>query len=189
MDYLVEESQIIEFVSSLTPHVKEFAKDSNANHVIIKSISSFSSELSHPIYSVLKKNIVEISKTKYGCCTIQKSIDCFSLPERKEKLVKKIVKHYYTLITDINGSYVIQFILNLKKDISCTNLLYAMTKDSEVFLNLCQQKISCTLIEKSIENLEESNKTILIEAIITNQKLLDELASDSNGIYSKLLVL
>lgn len=185
---MYEEKQIASFIQTLLPLTNEFSKDCNANHVIIQCIAILKQEYINSIYLILKRDLIEISITKFGCCTVQKCLDNLT-GMKKEKIIKKIIKHYEVLMTNSNGSYVIQYILNLKKSNYCTELITLITSSNLKLLDYCNNKISSTILEKCLENLDEADKSILVEALINNSTIIESLSNDANGIYSKCLIL
>jgi hypothetical protein len=157
----------------------ELTTDPNSNHVIQKYVSVINYPLNAPIYETIFKNFLLISQNKYGCCIMQKSIEC-GTQEQKNSLIYLSLQHSKLLITDQYGNYVLQYI------IISGNSEFIQHIISLIFTNLpkyCKQKFSSNVIEKCLEHSQPDLQNLLINVITQNEALISELITDPFGNY------
>ena len=144
-------------------NVLELIKDINGNRVIQSIIQHIKNkELLSPIYKELNENIIEILKTKSGCCVFSKvllNITDTDLSLLVENMIKRLIKLN-------NENY------NIK--------IFPCIKDS-ITLFSCQ-KFSSNVIEACIDNTT-SLKKMTIDKLIENDNYIAKLILDQYGNY------
>ena len=157
----------------------ELTTDPNSNHVIQKYVSVIKYPLNSPIYETITKNFLIIAKNKYGCCMMQRSIEC-GTQEQSSSLIYLSLQHSKYLITDQYGNYVLQYIIQTK------NAEFIQHIVSLILTNIpkyCKQKFSSNVIEKCLEYSQPELQGLLINLIAQNENLVSELLIDPFGNY------
>ena len=164
---------------AINNNLLEISMDANSNHIIQKYITVIPFPLNVPIYENIMNNFLLIAKDKYGCCMMQKCIEC-GTNEQKRRLIVLSLQNSPLLITDQYGNYVLQYVVKLE------NQEYISTIINLILTNLqksCCQKFSSNVIEKCIERACPDLQNLLINAIIQNEKLVSYLIVDLYGNY------
>ena len=173
------------FISLIIPNVVKFSFDLNSCHIIQEIMTSKTFENKF-LYEIYKKNIVEISNDKNGCCFLQKCIDKLSGKELNI-ILESILSNIKEIIIDKYGNYVVQYIIkniitnNQKShEIKNINLLEIFKFILDDFVNYSNQKYSSNVIEKlfMIEELKQD----LIEKI-KDPKIVRSLLFEKYGNY------
>jgi hypothetical protein len=161
--------------------------DINSNHIIQKYVTIVKHPLNNLIYEILYENFLIVSKDKYGCCMMQKCIECGS-PEQQQKLIALSLRFSPILIIDQYGNYVLQYIIKTRNQEFISAIVNLLLSNIQQF---CRQKFSSNIIEKCLENGYAELQTILINAITQNENLISELLVDLYGNYiiQKLLLM
>jgi hypothetical protein len=130
-----------------------------------------------------KNNLYEISINSYGTRALQKIlIDLSSsMTEEDINIILKFCKgNIYPMIKDINGNHVVQCII---ENISNKDYLSPIYKEmTENIVNILKTKSgSCCVFPKVLNNINEIDLDIMINAIIDN---IEKLINDENGNFS-----
>ena len=163
----------------ITQKLLELTTDPNSSHVIQKYVSVVKYPLNNPIYETISKNFLIIAKNKYGCCMMQRSIEC-GTQEQSNSLIYLSLQHSKYLITDQYGNYVLQYIIQTK------NVEFIQHIVSLILTNIpkyCKQKFSSNVIEKCLEYSQPELQGLLINLIAQNENLVSELLVDPFGNY------
>jgi hypothetical protein len=104
----------------LTPITQEIkgnvcmlVKCNNGNHVVQKLLSQTNPDLIPFVYQEILDRFKEISIHKHGCCVIQRCID-YAKEALKSTFVDNVVQHSNSLIGNMYGNYVLQYVMNLQ---------------------------------------------------------------------------
>ena len=156
---IVNNEELLNFyIVLLTPNLKDFIIEQNANHIIIKYINMVPNTKINFILKFIIDNILELSTKKHSCCVLQKCIE-LSDQEQKKELLKAIAFQSFKLIDDQFGNYVIQYCLNVCdyeiNKIIANNFLYNLEKFST-------EKYSSNVIEKCLDCCDEETKEIIV---------------------------
>jgi len=160
-------------------NVLELIKDINGNRVIQSIIQHIKNkELLSPIYKELNENIIEILKTKSGCCVFSKvllNITDIDL----SLLVENMIKDFNILINDEFGNFSLKRLIKLNNE-NYNIKIFPCIKDS-ITLFSCQ-KFSSNVIEACIDNTT-SLKKMTIDKLIENDNYIAKLILDQYGNY------
>jgi hypothetical protein len=130
-----------------------------------------------------KNNLYEISINSYGTRALQKILINLSssMTEEDINIILKFCKgNIYPMIKDINGNHVVQCII---ENISNKDYLSPIYKEmTENIVNILKTKSgSCCVFPKVLNNINEIDLDIMINAIIDN---IEKLINDENGNFS-----
>lgn len=160
-------------------NVFNLIKDINGNRVIQSIIINIKNkELLTPIYKEMNDNIIDIIKTKSGCCVFAKVI--LNITENDlNSMVDIIINNLNQLINDEFGNICLKRLINLNNE-NFNDLIFNYIKDN--ILQLSSQKFSSNVIEACIDNTTSLKKKT-IEKIIENENIINDLIFDQYGNY------
>ena len=173
-------TQDINIILGMTKgNVLELIKDINGNRVIQSIIQNFKNkELLSPLYKELNDNIIEILRTKSGCCVFSKVI--LNITENDLNLiVDNIIKNFSEFINDEYGNISLKRLIKLNNE-NYNSKIFPCIKDSIIPLSC--QKFSSNVIEACIDN-NTSLKKNTIEKLIENDITISKLITDQFGNY------
>ena len=159
LEKIIENEEFLNyFISLLTPNLKDFIVDQNANHIIIKYINMVPTSKINFIVQFIIDNIFELSKKKHSCCVLQKCIEC-SDQEQKKRLLKAIAFISLKLLDDQYGNYVIQYCLNV-----CDYEINKIIANNFLndFVKYSTEKYSSNVIEKCLDCCDEETKELIV---------------------------
>ena len=166
------------FTILLTPNIKDFIIDQNANHIIIKYINLVQSPKTNFIIQYIIENIFDLSVKKHSCCVLQKCIE-YSDQEQKKLILKAIALKSFGLINDQYGNYVIQYCINVC-DYEINKII------AHNFLNdlprFAVQKYSSNVIEKCLDCCDEETKELIVQKFC-EPMLIQKCLFDVYGNY------
>ena len=160
-------------------NVLDLIKDINGNRVIQSIIQNIKNkELLSPIYKELNENIIEILKTKSGCCVFSKVLLNITDTDLS-LLVESMIKDFNILVNDEFGNFSLKRLIKLNNE-NYNNKIFPCIKDY-IALFSCQ-KFSSNVIEACIDNTT-SLKKMTIEKLIENENHISKLILDQYGNY------
>lgn len=164
---------------AINNNLLEITMDANSNHIVQKYVTVVPFPLNAPIYENIMNNFLLISKDKYGCCMMQKCIEC-GTNEQQRRLIVLSLQNSPLLITDQYGNYVLQYVVKLENQECISTIINLILTNLQKY---CCQKFSSNVIEKCIERACPDLQNLLINAIIQNEKLVSDLIVDLYGNY------
>jgi len=173
-------TQDINIILGMTKgNVLDLIKDINGNRVIQSIIQNFKNkELLSPLYKELNENIIEILKTKSGCCVFSKVI--LNITENDLNLiVDNIIKNFSSFINDEFGNISLKRLIKLNNE-NYNSKIFPCIKDS--IINFSCQKFSSNVIEACIDN-NTTLKKKTIEKLIDDDGIISKLILDQFGNY------
>ena len=178
---------ILKITNVLNTNLLEITMDANSNHIIQKYVSVIPFPMNATVYENIIKNFLLISKDKYGCCMMQKCIEC-GTNEQKTRLIVLALQNSPLLITDQYGNYVLQYIVKLENQEIIAQIINLILTNIQKY---CCQKFSSNVIEKCLEKACPELQSRLINAIVENEKLVSDLIVDlfGNYIIQKILLI
>jgi hypothetical protein len=167
---------ILNFVKG---NVQNLIKDINGNRVIQSVIQNIKNkEVLAPIYKEMNENIIEINKTKSGCCVFAKVL--LNITENDlNPMVDIIVNDINKLVNDEFGNISLKRIIKLNNENYNDKIFHCLKDD---IIQLSCQKFSSNVIEACIDN-STSLKKKTIEKIIDNENNINDLILDQFGNY------
>ena len=163
-------------------NVHDLIKDINGNRVVQSIIQNIKNkELLSPLYKEMNENIIDILKTKSGCCVFSKVL--LNITELDlNLLVDNIINNITIFINDEYGNISLKRIIKLNNE-NYNNKIYNYIKDS--IAQLSCQKFSSNVIEACFDN-NTSLKKKLIDKLIegdNNNNIIIKLVLDQYGNY------
>ena len=160
-------------------NVQNLIKDINGNRVIQSIIQNIKNkEVLKPIYKEMNENIIEINKTKSGCCVFAKVL--LNITENDlNPMVDIIVNDINKLVNDEFGNISLKRIIKLNNENYNDKIFHCLKDD---IIQLSCQKFSSNVIEACIDN-STSLKKKTIEKIIDNENNINDLILDQFGNY------
>ena len=79
-------------------------------------------------------NFLLIAKDKYGCCMMQKCIEC-GTNEQKRRLIVLSLQNSPLLITDQYGNYVLQYVVKLENQEYISTIINLILTNLQIHLN------------------------------------------------------
>ena len=160
-------------------NVQNLIKDINGNRVIQSIIQNIKNkEVLTPIYKEMNENIVEINKTKSGCCVFAKVL--LNITENDlNPMVDLMINDFNKLVNDEFGNISLKRIIKLNNE-NYNDKIFNCIKDNIVQLSC--QKYSSNVIDACIDN-NTSLKKKTIEKSIDNENYINELILDQFGNY------
>ncbi len=160
-------------------NVQNLIKDINGNRVIQSIIQNIKNkEVLTPIYKEMNENIVEINKTKSGCCVFAKVL--LNITENDlNPMVDLMINDFNKLVNDEFGNISLKRIIKLNNE-NYNDKIFNCIKDNIVQLSC--QKYSSNVIDACIDN-NTSLKKKTIEKLIDNENYINELILDQFGNY------
>ena len=160
-------------------NVQNLIKDINGNRVIQSIIQNIKNkEVLTPIYKEMNENIIEINKTKSGCCVFAKVL--LNITENDlNPMVDLIVNDINKLVNDEFGNISLKRIIKLNNENYNDKIFHCLKDD---IIQLSCQKFSSNVIEACIDN-STSLKKKTIEKIIDNENNINDLILDQFGNY------
>ena len=129
-------------------------KSGYANHMIQKYLTIIKDvELTNFIYNYLYKNFMDIARSKYGVCVIQKGLSEGNIIQRK-KIINLILNNLNFIMKDCYGNFIIQFIFFKFDKNKFDEILPIVQKIEENIVDFCKNKFSSSVIEKCFEKNE-----------------------------------
>ena len=154
-------------------------KDINGNRIIQSIIQNIKNkELLSPIYKEINENIIEIIKTKSGCCVFAKII-LNIIEEDLNSMTDIIINNIENLINDEFGHISLKRIIKLNNE-NYNNKIYNCIKDN--LMQLSCQKFSSNVIDACVDN-NTSLKKKVIQKLIENENNITDLILDQYGNY------
>ena len=154
-------------------------KDINGNRIIQSIIQNIKNkELLSPIYKEINENIIEIIKTKSGCCVFAKIIINI-IEEDLNSMTDIIINNIENLINDEFGNISLKRLIKLNNE-SYNNKIYNYIKDN--LMQLSCQKFSSNVIDACVDN-NTSLKKKVIKKLIENENNITDLILDQYGNY------
>ena len=170
----------INIILNLTKgNVQNLIKDINGNRVIQSIIQNIKNkEVLTPIYKEMNNNIIEIIKTKSGCCVFAKVL--LNITESDlNSIVDIIFNNINQLLNDEFGNISLKRIIKLNNE-NYNQKIFNYIKDNIVQLSC--QKFSSNVIEACIDNTTSLKKNT-IEKLIDNENNIHDLIFDQFGNY------
>ena len=154
-------------------------KDINGNRIIQCIIQNIKNkELLSPLYKEINENIIEIIKTKSGCCVFSKII-LNIIEDDLNSMTDIIINNIENLINDEFGNISLKRIIKLNNE-NYNNKIFNYIKDNLITLSC--QKFSSNVIEASIDNTT-SLKRKVINKLIEKENNITKLIFDQYGNY------
>jgi len=133
---------------------------------------------------MVNANYIQLSLHKFGCCLIQKVLE-YPINPFIENLTILLSNYILPFSKDIYGSYVISKIIQSNLYEHQCNIIKELTNNFE---EVCNNKNSIHLIEKSLEYLKDDILYFLITFLLQPSSIF-LLAENSSGLFSKFLFL
>ncbi|KAJ1980110.1 hypothetical protein H4R35_001251 [Dimargaris xerosporica] len=178
IELLVDDAQISTVVQALKDHVVTLIKDINGNHVIQKCLNRLSGDQNQFIYDSVCASCNEVATHRHGCCVFQRCIDHASEPQKRQ-LVHEVTANALLLVQDPFGNYVVQYVLDLKRQEFSDPLIRQFARD---VCRLSVQKFSSNVVEKCIRAAHPSSRRQLIAGLLLSAQL-EVLLKDSFANY------
>ncbi|KAJ1980905.1 hypothetical protein H4R34_002286 [Dimargaris verticillata] len=178
IELLVDDAQISTVVHALKDHVVTLIKDINGNHVIQKCLNRLSGDQNQFIYDSVCASCNEVATHRHGCCVFQRCIDHASEPQKRQ-LVREVTANALLLVQDPFGNYVVQYVLDLKRQEFSDPLIRQFARD---VCRLSVQKFSSNVVEKCIRAAHPSSRRQLIAGLLLSAQL-EVLLKDSFANY------
>ena len=154
-------------------------KDINGNRIIQCIIQNIKNkEFLSPLYKEINENIVEILKTKSGCCVFSKILPNI-IEEDLNIMIDTIFNKIDNLINDEFGNISLKRIIKLNNE-NYNNKIFEFIKDNLILLSC--QKFSSNVIDACIDNTT-SLKGKIINKLIENENNINILILDQFGNY------
>ena len=154
-------------------------KDINGNRIIQSIIQNIKNkELLSPIYKEINENIIEIIKTKSGCCVFAKII-LNIIEEDLNSMTDIIINNIENLINDEFGNISLKRIIKLNNE-NYNNKIYNCIKDN--LMQLSCQKFSSNVIDACVDNNTSLKKKVILK-LIENENNITDLILDQYGNY------
>lgn len=174
-----DEKLVTRITKNLVVHIIEISFDTNSYHIIKKYVSEIGYPMNKPLYNEIVKKFFIISRDKYGCCMLQKCVECGNM-DQKKILISLSLKYATLLITSQYGNYILQYIVKLGiYDYNLKIIQLALT-DLQKY---CCQKFSSNVIEKILDYSSPDLSSLIIKEIEKNDKLVSEMLVDLYGNY------
>ena len=141
-------------------------KSKYSNYVIQKYLLIIKDvHLTNFIYNYLYKNFMDIARTKYGVCVIQK---CFSEGNelQRKKIVDIILNEINNIMKDCYANYLIQYIFFKFDNNKFNEILPIIKKIEENIVDYCKNIFSSSVIEKCFEKNETKIGEIFIKSLL-----------------------
>ena len=169
-------NMILNFVKG---NVLNLIKDINGNRIIQCIIQNIKNkEQLSPLYKELNDNLLEIIKTKSGCCVFAKILTNIT-DEDLDLMVDIILANINSLINDEFGNISIKRIIKLNNEIY-NNKIFELIKDNLIHLGC--QKFSSNVIEACVDNTTSLKKKVINKLIEKENNILDMIL-DQFGNY------
>lgn len=160
-------------------------------HIVITIIASVKDNYLNSLYKHIKKNLLSTSLDKYGCSAIQRLIE-ISPKVRQLSIINKIIRNTMKLISNINGSYVICYILqiNESQELNLKEILNKLKHEGNI-RNLCKTKASAKVLDKCLFYASKVNDDgcLLKEFVdlFLNKNNYKDVLNDVYGLDCKFL--
>lgn len=183
LDVISDEEDKFIISDELENSVLHCVNDQNGNHVIQKCVEKLSPEYVGFILNEFKGNVREQAMHAYGCRVIQRILE-FCTETQKRPVLREICAHVEILVRDQYGNYVVQHVLKHRnnhvvgrrgivkeeygEDVDMTHSII-----QEIALNVVEfsfNKFASNVIEKCFEYGKESEKAIVIQQIVDEEK-------------------
>ena len=160
-------------------NVLNLIKDINGNRVFQSIIQNIKNkEVLSPIYKEMNENLLEIIKTKSGCCVFAKVLS--NITENDLNITFDIIfNNINQFINDEFGNISLKRIIKLNNE-NYNEKIFSYIKDN--ITQLSCQKFSSNVIEACIDNTTSLKKKT-IEKIIENENNINDLILDQFGNY------
>ena len=161
-------------------------KSAYGNHLIQKYLTIIKdNQLTNFIFIYLYKNFMDLAKSKYGVCVIQRGLSEGNEIQRK-KIIELILYNLDQIMKDSFGNFIIQFIF-FKLDKNKYNEIIPIIERIEVnIVDYCKNKFSSSVIEKCFEKNEIRIGERLIKCLLVDQK--NEIIDILLNSYGKYVI-
>jgi hypothetical protein len=179
LSYNMTQHDINIILNMVKGYVQNLIKDINGNRVIQSIIQNIKNkELLTPIYKEMSENIIDIIKTKSGCCVFSKVL--LNITENDlNKIFDIIFNNIGQFINDEFGNISLKRIIKLNNE-NYNEKIFQYIKDN--IIQLSCQKFSSNVIEACIDN-STSLKKKTIEKLIDYEANIHDLILDQYGNY------
>jgi hypothetical protein len=183
IEKLNSKEDIVLLKKFLEPQIGYFLKDNNAYHIIVKCLLTFEESSALFIYRYIKKNVVNLSLNKHGCCAMQKCLES-AVPNQQEEIIQKIIKNSLKLISDAQGNYVVSYVVCLKNSNYIEDIVNKIISEGNLKL-LCKQRFSSTVLEKCFDHCAPNVRSTLIDQICISKTCFKDILCDNYGSFCK----
>ena len=160
-------------------NVLNLIKDINGNRVIQSIIQNIKNkEVLSPLYKEMNESLLEIIKTKSGCCVFSKVLNNI-IESDLNVMVDTIVNNINQVINDEFGNFSLKRIIKLNNE-NYNEKIFNNIKDN-IFQLSCQ-KYSSNVIEACIDNTTSVKKKAILK-LIENENNIQDLILDQFGNY------
>jgi len=151
------------------------------NHVISRFLKLLPESCSF-ITNALHKHVSVVSRNRYGCCVLQRTMDSCK-PDQRHVLCSAICDIALPLIQDTYGNYVVQYVVSKENptlEKSYCELVCDQIMDHIV--SLATQKFSSNVIERCLQGASDAKRCQMIQEI-SRPESLSTLLKDAFGNY------
>lgn len=181
IEHLSSTQQVQLVVEALQENVVDLIQDLNGNHVIQRCLNRLTPADKQFVYDAVAQHCVEVATHRHGCCVMQRCIDHAS-PTQRNQLIKEITACALKLVQDPYGNYVIQYVLELQNSLQQEAKNNLIMKFMGHLGYLSTQKFSSNVIEKCVEEADETTRTAMTEELVSSSNLAS-LLQDPYGNY------
>ena len=161
-------------------------KSAYGNHLIQKYLTIIKdNQLTNFIFIYLYKNFMDLARSKYGVCVIQRGLSEGNEIQRK-KIIELILYNLDQIMKDSFGNFIIQFIF-FKLDKNKYNEIIPIIERIEMnIVDYCKNKFSSSVIEKCFEKNEIRIGERLIKCLLVDHK--NEIIDILLNSYGKYVI-
>ncbi|KAK2963555.1 putative mRNA-binding protein PUF3 [Blattamonas nauphoetae] len=155
-----------------------------SNHVLKKCLEHFGASECAVIIACIRTNSLQISKDRYGCVVLQRTIDVASQADC-EAILNALQPHIVELLTHTSGNYVVQHILRQEwgDDDPRNGFKKSVVREtSSRIIELATSKIASNVIETILHGSNPEFKDVILRAILMS-KSATRLSLDEFGNY------
>ncbi|KAM0686094.1 hypothetical protein COBT_002687 [Conglomerata obtusa] len=167
-----------EILFSFKNNIITLIEDQNGNHVVQKCVEKVK-DCSF-IIKEFKRNGIKLSKHRYGCRVVQRLFENCKDEDIKD-IVIDLSKNIPILIEDQYGNYVLQHIIQNKKNLRNYLIDEIMKIKDEKIMEYCMHKFASNVIEKCVMFCEDFIDTFLKS--FNNKPIIVWLSIDRYGNY------
>ncbi|KAM0674607.1 hypothetical protein GVAV_001794 [Gurleya vavrai] len=167
-----------EILFSIKDNIVCLIEDQNGNHVVQKCVEKVKDCFF--IIKEFKRNGVKLSKHRYGCRVVQRLFENCKDEEIRE-IVVDLSKNIPQLIEDQYGNYVLQHIIQNKKNLRFILIDEVMKIKDEKIMEYCMHKFASNVIEKCVMYCDVFVDSFL--RILNGKPLIVWLSIDRFGNY------
>lgn len=174
INHCLTTEQRVHMAHSLRPHIVPLLQDQFGNYVV-QCCLPFGPAQNQFIFDALYHRCVDISMSRFGSRAMRSCLDSAHVSVRQKKFVAMaLINHALTLVHDINGVIVIQWLLD--SDLPGRQAFIAPVLRGH-FASLCLSKHASSVVAKLIQpTSDQTARDLVVEEIFSSNSLANLLA-------------